>query len=240
MRYVGLEPVIISPAPPPIDTTPIPSSPAVESPSNIVPLASGPDGPLIAALEEPGVGPHRIVVSFPLARSNWAPDTSFAVFMANAVDQLTGRGEAAVGRSYTSTEPITLHAAPGPRPSATITAAGPRTATVDAPPADPNRPDAPRSVVLGVLELAGVYRLSGATETAVAVNLLDEGESRLGAASAPTNAGTSEPPATPPSASRPADTERSEGRREIWHWFVLLAATIASIEWLVFAWRIRA
>lgn len=243
MRYVALDPIIISPPPPTIETTEVaPANGASTSESarpisDVRPLASGPDGPIIAAQQEPGVGPRRIVISFPLARSNWAPDTSFAVFMANAVDLLTGRGDAAIGRSFTTAEPVTVHADPGAQ---AIEIAGPITRRFEiGPTRDASaEPAARRPVSLGVLERSGVYRVTGAEEPAVCANTLSEHESLLGSAAASVT--SVDPPPREPVSTPTGPNDRSEGRREVWHWFVLLAAALAAIEWTIFAFRVRA
>lgn len=245
MRYVALDPIVVSPPPAVIETAPAasPSGPGVPGPTtrpDVVPLAFGPDGPIIAAQEEPGVGAHRVVVSFPLARSNWAPDTSFAVFMANAVDLLTGRGDAAIGRFFTTVEPVTVRPAAG---AARIEVQGPVSRTFDlAADAGSGAPSAGAgSVTLGVLDLAGVYRVTGAEEATVCANMLSEGETLLGAPGSlsPESGGSGVAPRAP-SAALSDEGEQREGRREVWHWFVLLGALLAGVEWVVFASRVRA
>lgn len=245
MRYVALDPIVISPPPAIIETAPAasPSGPGVPGPTTqpgVVPLAFGPDGPIIAAQDEPGVGAHRVVVSFPLTRSNWAPDTSFAVFMANAVDLLTGRGDAAIGRFFTTVEPVTVRPAAG---ATRIEVRGPASRTVDlAGEAGSGAPSAGSgSVSLGVLDLAGVYRVTGAEEATVCVNMLSEAETLLGApGSLSTESGGSGVAPRAPSAALPDEGEQRDGRREVWHWFVLLGALLAGVEWVVFASRVRA
>ncbi len=250
MRYVSLDPIIISPPPPTIDTSPAsgPSNagdPAGGTRPGIVALASGPDGPIIAAMEEPGAGPHRVVVSFALARSNWAPDTSFAVFMANAVDLLTGRGDAAIGRFFSTTEAVTVHPSQG---AEWIEVAGPvaRRFDLSGGASTGDGSASRRLVTLGVLERAGVYRVTGAQETTVCVNMISEAETMLGSLSAAQQAPAGAAQGSPTSnagasaASPLEDDGRREGRREVWHWFVILAAVLAGAEWVVFAWRVRA
>ena len=38
---------------------------------------------------------------------------------------------------------------------------------------------------------------------------------------------------------QPGSKVDDEGRREIWHWFVLAAAALLTIEWFLYAWRMR-
>ncbi len=232
LRYVALDPIVISPAPPVVDLA--------DGPPGVVELASGPDGPLIVAAQDPspGGGPgmlRRVVVSFSLMRSNWGPDTSFAVFMANAVDLLTGRGEAAEGLWTRAGQPVIVRPS---APSATVRMTGPGGETREAPPlaTDPS-PDAVTRGTrnLGVPGRVGVYSLTGSVTPAACVNLLDETETLLGTRTRSSEA-TLDPPVV---ADRPlpaaTSLARREGRREVWHWFVLASMLLASIEWFVYA-----
>ncbi|MCL4743150.1 MAG: VWA domain-containing protein [Phycisphaerales bacterium] len=111
-------------------------------------LARGPGGAAIALVEERGV--RRIAVAFDLARSTWPVHVSFPIFVANAVDYLTLRGESEAGVAFRTGEAVVL---PPPTPGA-----------------------APTN--LGVVERAGVHRV-GDSGGVVAVNLLSETESLL-------------------------------------------------------------
>ncbi|MHC4275070.1 MAG: VWA domain-containing protein, partial [Planctomycetota bacterium] len=79
-------------------------------PESWVPLALGPDGPVIA------VGPTRagrhVLVGFDLTRSNWPMDVSIAVFMHNVLNELIwpARGDAAI--SLRPGEPVTVRCRP--------------------------------------------------------------------------------------------------------------------------------
>ncbi len=245
LRYVSLDPIVVDPpmlvslppesgdeppppqepetgAPPPPPEPAAPTAPVTAS----ISLAEGPDGPLIGLVEQ---GPmRRIIVGFELARSTWGPDVSFPVFMANAVEYLTLRGEGAAGRAYTTSEPIAVVPAPG---SSTLRISGPLSATVDVP--EGSGGERPRRVPIGVLERVGVYRVEGAaaSDAVLAVNLADPTESALATAAAIDIAGAGGPAA--------AQQVTDPGPREIWHWFVLLALLLASIEWLIYAWRMR-
>ena len=182
-------------------------------------LAQGDDGPLIALLEQGAVS--RVVIAFDLDASTWPLSYSFPIFIANAVETLTGAGASGIARAYRTTEPITLRAGADTR---TIELRGPLELTV------PVR-DADRSAALGALPLAGVYTAQGATErdSLLAVNLADAAESRIGSADAVEIAGA---PAT--------GGEGAIGTpREIWFWFVLGAASLLTVEWFLFAWQMR-
>jgi len=62
----------------------------------------------------------------------------------------------------------------------------------------------------------------------LAVNLCDSWESRIGVR------GELDIPGTARRAGSDADS-----RREIWHWFIALAMILLTIEWIVFARRMR-
>jgi hypothetical protein len=220
MRDVGLDPVIISP----------PMSIAVDPArvAGVTVLAQGPDGPLIALVEDGRV--RRLVVAFEIARTNWGPDVSFPVFMANAVEFLALGGQASAGRAYTTTDPITVAPDPAARE---LAVSGPISLTITPPPgADPA---AAAPVTLGPLERAGVYTVRGAAppDQVLAVNLADAAESRLGTADW-------SPRGVAAGAAAQADSPGSGAPREIWHWFVIAGLALATLEWLLYAWRMRA
>ncbi|MCW5776576.1 MAG: VWA domain-containing protein [Phycisphaeraceae bacterium] len=113
-------------------------------------LARGPGGAAIALVEDRGV--RRIAVGFDLARSTWPVHVSFPIFIANAVDVLTLRGEAEAGVSFRTDEAVSI------------------------PPPPPRAPGG-EPVNLGVIARAGVHRPTAGV--VVAVNLLSENESLL-------------------------------------------------------------
>lgn len=227
MRYVSLDTIIVSPPPPPIEGV-VAGAGTTEGPAApITVLASGPDGPLIVAEEEPvaPARPRHVVVSFPLRRSNWATDASFAVFMTNAVDTMLGTGSAAEGAWFAAGAPIVVRPAAG---ATVVSARGP--AELEARVDDPSAP-----VALGTPIRTGVYRLTGARQAAACVNLLSPEETSLGR-------GAGEPGQTPASATNPATAAEvgparadRQSWREIWHLFILAAMVLASAEWLLFA-----
>ena len=74
-----------------------------------------------------------------------------------------------------------------------------------------------------------MYGLEGTEAPALAVNLLDEGESAARTADAVDVAGR---------AVRASGVDAATVR-ELWRWFVLAGLVIACIEWLVYAKRMR-
>jgi hypothetical protein len=238
LRYAALDAVVVNPA---MRMT-LPEmeeggggGEAAASRIKVTELALGQDGPLIAALEEPGTrGVRRIVVAFELLRSNWGPDVSFPVFLSSAVEYLTGKGDAAAGRATTTGEPLVVDADAG---AERVVLRGPVELAAE------RTAEAARSgeaVSLGIPERAGVYRVEGGSAPGggadVAVNLVDATESALasrvqasGAAGAGSGAG-----------GQGGVGGGGESRREIWHWFVLIAGVLLAAEWFLFAWKMRA
>lgn len=198
-------------------------------PDGAAALASGRDGPLIALLEDRGVG--RIIVGFEVERSGWWLNVSFAVFVANSVERLIGRSEAALSRSFTTTEPVSIRAALG---ASRLTLEGPGAASFaldERAAIGPPVPGAGPLVSIGLLPRAGVYRAEGAADAdrLIPVNLSSPGASSLqtddsvdigGARVAAGGAGGATP-------------------REVWPWFALGAIALLTLEWVLFAWRMR-
>lgn len=213
LRYVGLETILIDP----------PGK--LSLPPAALSLAEGPDGPLIALVQDRGL--RRLVVGFDLERSNWGPHYSFPLFIANTVDFLTLRGDAQAGRAFSAAEPISLRPVPGGGP---IEVAGPRGVVARAePPAPATGPDT-EPLSLGVIDLAGVYQVRGAAGvSALAVNLADEFESLARTSDTVTISGVARSPAA-------AD---GGAPREVWAWFVTAALALLTIEWFLFAWQMR-
>lgn len=182
-------------------------------------LAQGEDGPLIALLDQGAV--RRVIVAFDLDASTWPLSYSFPIFIANAVESLTGAGASGLARAFRTTEPITLRAAPEAR---TVEVSGPVELTA------PVRDD-DRSAALGALPLAGVYTARGASarDAVIAVNMANPAESRIGSADSVEVGG----------AAASAGPGASGSPREIWFWFVLGAASLLTVEWFLFAWQMR-
>lgn len=214
MRYAGLETILIDP---PMRLT-LPESGALS-------LADGPAGPLIALVQDRGV--RRLVIAFDLERSNWGPHYSFPLFIANAIDYLTLRGDAQAGRAFSTVEPVSLRLASGAR-AIEISGSSAVVARAEAP-AQAAAPDA-EPLPLGVISRAGVYNVHGAQAVGqIAVNLTDDFESLARTSDTVTISGISR-----------ASTGAAGGApREIWAWFVTAALVLLSIEWFLFAWQMR-
>jgi len=163
----------------------------------------------------------RVVSGFTLAQSTWPVDYSFPIFLANAVETLSRSGALATGWAATTREPAT--------PPAAIDSGA---VLVD--PTGATRPTARSAQArgttarLGVLELAGVWR---AGDLAIPVNLVNDRESSL------------ESPAALPlpggDKSRATDGSGAGEPREVWPWFVIAAAALLGVEWLLFGLRAK-
>lgn len=191
------------------------SSPATD-------LARGRAGTLIALAERDGR--RHLVVGFPLSESNWPLEVSFALFVAQASEFLTGRGDGDAGRAFQAGAPASLN---GPRGPGRLLLRGPVDFTVDA------APSADGVVKLGRIARAGVYRVDGLAPVdpsgnTLAVNIVDAAETAV-----PTPFGTSDGVGDRPGV-------RSTEQREIWPWFVLAATALLVVEWLVYAAKMRA
>ncbi len=226
LRYAALDSVLISPpmrmtiadAPAAIDAT--------QAPPAITPLAFGSQGPVIALVEEPGPKRlRRLVLAFDLLRTNWGPEVSFPIFVASAIDALTGRGEAASGVGFTTGEPVSIITPPGVQ---RVRITGPEARTIDVIAPGQEGGVAP----LGVPRLVGVYRAEAdGFAQAIPVNLLDASASTV-------RTRTSIEIADRVVGDR-ADEGRASSVREIWFWFVLCACVVLGVEWFVYAWRVR-
>jgi len=200
----------------------LPSPEAEGEQDSFTPLALGRSGPLLAESTSGGV--RRLAIAFELARSNWPTDpSSFAIFLANAVDFLTLRGEATVGRAFTTAEPVFLEVETADEP----VLIGPEGA------------DEPRSqrirrtetgVTAGLVPRAGLYTLRAGGEALgrVAVNLHDEIETMARSM-----------PSLRISGRDVVAQASGEAPREVWPWFVLAALVVLSGEWLLSAWLSR-
>ena len=198
-------------------------------------LAIGRAGPLIVLVEQ--AGRRRIIVGFEPAASSWPRQVGFPVFIADALDFITLRGEAEAGGSFTTAEPVRLRLAG--EEEARGDGSHSRAAPLLRGPADITGRIVPHGAGLvadfGLVERAGVYRLSEpipGDETIAAVNLANEAETRLARA---------EPPEQFP---RPQPAEAGEaaaatGAREIWHWFALAALGLSLVEWALSVWGSR-
>ncbi|MEC9374674.1 MAG: hypothetical protein VYC34_12555, partial [Planctomycetota bacterium] len=220
LRNVGLDSLLIARAQRLAIADPAPTQSEPPSPRpTYTTLAFGPDAPLIILAERAAV--RRVVVAFELAQSNWPLLLSFYVFINNIVEQLALGGEADSAYAYTSAQPVTL------RPLADvdrITIEGPINRTISI-------PESAREISLGALPRVGLYRATGVLprDSAFAVNLLDPIESALATADTVEISG------------RPAQAGAigSAAPREIWHWFVIAATILLTLEYLLYAWRMR-
>ena len=88
----------------------------------------------------------------------------------------------------------------------------------------------------GLLERAGLYRATGAAPPgdALAVNLVSEAESSIVTSDTLDVISGSGDRASTTSASA-----STGGPREVWHWFVLAALVLSTLEWLAFARTMR-
>jgi hypothetical protein len=182
-------------------------------------LARGRDRPLMMLAEVNGL--RHIVLGFELSQSNWPAQVSFPIFLAAAMDYLSLRGESSLGLSFTTNAPVTLRTKPSEE-LAPIVLRGPIEAK-----ATPRR-DGEAS--FGVLNRAGVYLADSprAIDKAVAVNLVNETESSLAVKREVQVLGAL------------GVAQTGEAQRELWPWFVIAAAGLLFLEWIVYAVRMRA
>jgi hypothetical protein len=229
LRYVSIDSLLIAP---PVRLT----LPTESGGGNAEAIAWGEDGPIVGVIEGAGGGPsaagggaRRALVAFEVAQSNWGPDVSFPVFLSNAVEYLTMRGQATAGRFVRTSEPVQATPAKG---AAEVVLEGPVRLTAGVRGVPPGAGEGSEVVSFGQVERAGVYRLTGAGAgpQVVAVNLADETETLARTASDLPLAGVSR------------TTEASQGPnvREIWHWFVAVALLLLVTEWFVQVWKMKA
>ena len=209
LRHVGLDGVYVS----------RPGIISGTEPAHILTLARGSDGPLIAFDERS----RRVVVAFDLAQSNWPVQFGFPVFLANTIEVLSPGGTSEMGRALRTDEPVRVRAGRGVERVSLIDSADQRVsqATVGV----------GGFADLGVIARSGVYRAEGADESArvVAVNVLDANETSIIVRESVEFAGS------------PAQSVRAGGfvLREVWHWFVIAAAILLAIEWVLYGLRMR-
>lgn len=188
-------------------------------------LASGRNGDLITLLEYRGVA--RLHIAFELEDSNWWRDLSFPAFWANAIQSLTLRGEETAGISPSTNEPVRLRLAPG---AEEIVASGPAEVRLSVGASSGQRS-------FGPLPRAGLYEVRGVIDDAappgeplrVPVSVLSREESLLRTADSIDLAG----------GASAAGNDSASIPREIWHWFVLGAAGLLCIEWLLYARKMK-
>jgi hypothetical protein len=182
-------------------------------------LARGREGPLMALHEDGGL--RRVAVAFALEDSNWALQIGFPLFLANAVEYLTLRGESSIGKAYTTGEAVEIEAE-GMGGRGRVTLEGPVRVEVDATRAVGGR------LSVGALTRAGVYVARGLVGVVpIAVNLSDGMESSL-LERATLRVGSVEEMAA-----------AGSSPREIWAWFVLVALGLLAMEWVVYGLQMR-
>ncbi|MEM9064316.1 MAG: VWA domain-containing protein [Planctomycetota bacterium] len=153
-------------------------------------------------------GTEHIAVSFPLVDSNWPLTVSLPIFVANAIERLTGTGPSA-GTVYRTDEPIDLDAIG----ASGVTGPGLRAV-------------ASAGRFVGPATRVGLHTAEP-TNAAVPIALLDQNESLIARSTGP----------------RDQRIERAGAGgapRELWRWFVLLAAVLLGIEWIVYGLKSRA
>ncbi|MFG0258979.1 MAG: VWA domain-containing protein [Phycisphaerales bacterium JB041] len=164
----------------------------------------------------------RVVAGFDLVQSTWPVDYSFPLFLANTLESLSQSGASMTGWAATTAEPANP-------PGLSATAAEGAAVLTDPagnPRARATSPDGPAR--LGVLETAGVWRID---TSLVPVNLVSPAESALASP-------TSLP--VPGGAIRQASDGAGRGEpREIWPWFLLAAAAVLGVEWVLFGQRAK-
>lgn len=188
--------------------------------TNASELASGTRGPAIVLATEQGR--RHLGVAFKPSDTNWPLEISFYLFLAQAIEHFTFDAGVGNGSFATTSSRATIvySGVPGE-----IKLAGP--VELSARVLQSNN-EQTGQVSIGIPERAGVYTDTSGNPV-LAVNLVFSDETSL----------------------RTADTVRiggrrvlaggpTDGHREVWHWFVIAAACILTIEWLVFAERMRA
>jgi hypothetical protein len=189
---------------------------AFDLPAGATPLAFGPDGPIIALLRSRGA--RHVAVGFKLVDSNWPFHVSSAVFLQNAVEQLTMAGSGAAGVVHQPGQPISVKAATGAKE---LVVNGPESFTLPAAPG--------AAVTIPALRLAGLYDVQGAAPPSdrLAVSLLNDTQSDNRPRSSITVNAETEAAATISSASM----------LELWPWLAGAAMALLVIEWLLWCRR---
>jgi von Willebrand factor type A domain len=183
-------------------------------------LATGTGGsPLISLVSDHGV--KRLIVGFELMNSNWPTQVSFVVFMTNSIEQLTGLIGETTSVAHTTTEPIVVRVEPG------VTAVRIDGLLSLEKEVEPGA----TTVNLGVLDRVGLYHIEGAlrSDRLEPINLFDADESAIETSDGVHIAGQT----------APAGSLDSAAPIEIWSWFVLAGLLFLTVEWLLYAWRMR-
>ncbi len=181
-------------------------------------LVIGRNGPLISLWPLPQG--DALLVGFDLYYSNWI-DFGLPIFLANAVDLLTSSVSSAEAIAFGTNELIRLTPAPDAERIA-ITSDGEGTLIE-------RETSGTAQLALGVVDRVGTYSTTGATTPAIAVNLTDSNESAIGSNAQLRIGGE-------------VLTGSAEGEApptEIWPWLVIAAGVLLTLEWVLYAMRMR-
>ncbi len=191
-----------------------------EESTGVSELASGTRGPAI--LLTSSQGRRHLGVAFKPADTNWPLEISFYLFLAQAIEHFTFDAGAGNGAFATTSTRATVEYSGS---SGEISLAGPaelRARVLQGGDGQPGR------VSLGIPERAGIYT-DRSGNPVLAVNMVLSGESGIATADTVRVGGR-----------RVIAGGSADGHREVWHWFVIVAACVLTIEWIVFAERMRA
>ncbi|GAB5497078.1 MAG: hypothetical protein Phyf2KO_21580 [Phycisphaerales bacterium] len=183
-------------------------------------LASGTRGPAIVLASEQG---RRLLgIAFKPADTNWPLEISFYLFLAQAIEHFTFDAGAGNDTFATTTTRATIQYSGSP---GEISLEGPTELNARV---LRSTDEQSGRVSLGIPERAGVYT-DGSGNPVLAVNMVLSEESGIATADTVRVGGR-----------RVLAGGSADGHREIWHWFVIAAACVLTLEWLVFAERMRA
>jgi hypothetical protein len=184
-------------------------------------LARGPEGPVM--LEVTDGGRRHVLVGFSLDRTNWTSDVGFAIFVQNVLTRNAATGGGQIGRAVRPGEPTRVRLEPGTPAGTPVRVTGPVSFTLPA-------GDGPDLLLPG-LPLAGIYRVEPAAgaDGIIAVNTASEVESDL------------RPRAVTAVRAREqrAGLVGTRAPRDLWPWFLTAAGVLATLEWLIYARRLR-
>jgi hypothetical protein len=188
--------------------------------AGIVPLAFGPDGPVIIAQSARGV--RHVAVGFSLQQSNWPLHISFTVFMQNAMDILTGAGRGADGLVFRPGDVFTVEASMGVD-RVRVEGAGSWAVEVPVVRREP--------VTLPPLRRAGVYTAAGARppHDRIALSVLSEIESDV----------RPRDRITVNAADAGSASAAEAAPLELWPWLAAAGFLLLIVEWLLYLARAR-
>lgn len=183
-------------------------------------LASGVRGPSIVLITTPEA--RQLGVAFEPAQSNWPLEISFYLFLAQAIEHLAFEAGPDQATQFTTDQRAAIAVESG---EGELVLAGPielRGSITTTPGGNT------RTARFGVIERAGVYTAPNGRPV-LSVNIAQSDESALTTTDTVRIGGRSV-----------RTGEAAEGRREVWQWFVLAATLVLTLEWFVFARRMRA